>query len=189
MVVPGADRLGSVVVRPMTQDDDVAFSRFMSRVPDGEARFLKESHQEAATALRVDLQPDTRVRRLVAVEPDGDVVGVAGAFPGSGWSSHVAELRVLVSAACRRRGIGRVLARAALVEALNLGCSQAYVEVVAEQEALVAMFQDMGFEPAALLPDFVRDGAGDFHDLMLLTHHIDDQWGVRHVLGLEELVT
>ena len=189
MVVPGADRLGSVVVRPMTQDDDVAFARFMSRVPEGEARFLKESHQEAAAALGVDLRPGTRVRRLVAIEPDGDVVGVAGAFPGSGWSSHVAELRVLVSAACRRRGIGRVLARAALVEALDLGCSHAYVEVVAEQEALVAMFQDMGFEPAALLPDFVRDGAGDFHDLMLLTHHTHDQWGVRHVLGLEELVT
>ena len=46
------------------------------------------------------------------------------------------------------------------------------------------MFQDMGFEPAALLPDFVRDGAGDFHDLMLLTHRADDQRGlVRYSAG------
>ncbi len=163
----------------MRTDDGAAFSRFMSRVPEGERRFLKEDGQDASA----------RVRRVVAVGTDGDIVGVAGAFPGSGWSSHVAELRVLVSVTHRRRGLGRELTRAALVEALDLGCIQAYVEVIAEQEALVAMFQDIGFEPAALLPDFVRDGAGDFHDLMLLTHRADDQRSVRHYLGLEELFT
>ena len=77
---------------------------------------------------------------------------------------------------------------AALLEALELGCSHAYVEVVAEQDALVAMFQDMGFEPEALLADFVRDGTGDFHDLMLLTHRASEQWGRSQVLGLDEVV-
>jgi L-amino acid N-acyltransferase YncA len=187
--VPGADRLGSIVVRRMTHEDGVAFPascRTSLRVSDG---FSRRATRKPQPHLASTLRPDVRARRLVAVEADGDVVGVAGAFPGSGWSSHVAELRVLVSATCRRRGIGRELARAALVEALDLGCSQAYVEVVAEQEALVAMFQDMGFEPAALLPDFVRDGAGDFHDLMLLTHRTHDQWGIHYFLGLEELST
>jgi|SRR5689334_2907051 len=186
MHVPDVDRV-SADVRPMTRDDGPAFARFMERVSEGEQRFLKESHAEAAAALDTDLRPDARVRRLVAVESNGEVVGVAGAFPGSGWSSHVAELRVLVATDRRRRGIGRDLARGALVEALNLGCRQAYVEVVAEQESLVAMFQDLGFEPAALLPDFVRDSAGEFHDLMLLTHRTDEQWGIHHLLGLEGL--
>ena len=171
----------------MTQEDGPAFSRFASQVPEGERHFLKENLQEPVEAF-AGFWRDLNARRLVAVEEGGGIVGVAGAFPGAGWSSHVAELRVLVSATHRRHGIGRALARAALVEALKLGCSQAYVEVVAEQEALVAMFQDMGFEPAALLPDFVRDGAGDFHDLMLLTHRADDQWGLNHVLGLDEVV-
>src|SRR2546422_146770 len=56
------------------------------------------------------------------------------------------------------------------------------------KEELVAMFQDMGFVPAALLPDFVRDSAGDFHDLMLLAHRVDDQWGLHSTLGLDEVV-
>jgi L-amino acid N-acyltransferase YncA len=82
--------------------------------------------------------------------------------------------------------MGRALARAALIEALELGCSHTYVEVVAEQEGLVEMFQDMGFEPEALLQDFVRDTAGDYHDLMLLTHRADEAWGRSRLVGLQE---
>ena len=173
-------------VRPLTENDGAAFVSFLSRVPEGERRFLKEALDEPGTAFDGYFQTD-RARRLAAVDTSGDVVGLAGAFPGDGWSSHVAELRVLVSADHRRRGIGRMLARAAVVEALQLGCTHAYVEVIAEQDSLVAMFQDLGFEPQALLPDFVREGSGQFHDLMLLTLHADAQRNVSKVLGLGEV--
>ena len=79
---------------------------------------------------------------------------------------------------------GPPLGQTALVEALELGCTHAYVEVVAEQEALVSMFQDLGFEPEAILADFVRDGEGEFHDLMLLTHRAQDQVPVSQFLEL-----
>jgi L-amino acid N-acyltransferase YncA len=171
----------------MSQEDSRAFSRFASKVPEGERRFLKEDLDDVEEIAPAQDRAGRRARRLVAADETGGIVGVAGAFPGSGWSAHVAEIRVLVSAAHRRRGLGRDLARAAVVEALELGCSQAYVEVIAEQEALVAMFQDLGFEPAALLPDFVRDGTGEFHDLMLLTLRADDQWRLNQVLGLDEV--
>ena len=151
-------------------------------------RFLKFDLTDPSAAFTAFLG-DSDARRLAAVDEDGSIVGLAGAYPGDGWSSHVAELRVLVSATQRRRGMGRSLARAALVEALKLGCTHAYVEVVAEQEALVSMFQDLGFEPEALLLDFVRDGAGEYHDLMLLTHRADDQWGRTQLLGLDEVVS
>ncbi len=182
----GTDPSNGFVVRPTTQADASAVQRFLMQVPDGERRFLKESLDDSATAL-ASLRA-SEARRLVAVEVDGGIVGVAGAFPGGGWSSHVAELRVLVSATRRRQGLGRALALSALAQALDLGCSHAYVEVVAEQEHLVAMFQDMGFEPEALLADFVRDGAGDFHDLMLLTHRVGEQWARSDLLGLGEVV-
>ena len=107
--------------------------------------------------------------------------------PGEGWSSHVAELRVLVARHARSQGLGRSLARAALVEAQQLGCTQAYVEVVAEQDALVAMFQDMGFLPEALLADFVRDSEGVFHDLMILTHKASEHWSRTHLLADDEV--
>ena len=182
----GLERL--FAVRSLTPEDGPAFARFASGVPDGERRFLKESMENSEDELAAMLGVPG-VRRLGAIEPNGDIVGLAGAFPGSGWSSHVAELRVIVAANQRRRGIGRALAQAALIEALELDCSQAYVEVVAEQEALVSMFQDLGFEPEALLADFVRDGAGEYHDLMLLTHRADEQLSRQKVLGLNEVAS
>jgi L-amino acid N-acyltransferase YncA len=183
---PEAGRELRFAVRPLTPKDGLAFARFATGVPDGERRFLKESLENSEDGWAAMLG-EPGVRRLAATEPGGEIVGLAGAFPGSGWSSHVAELRVIVGAHHRRQGIGRALAQAALIEALELDCSQAYVEVVAEQESLVAMFQDLGFEPEALLADFVRDGAGEYHDLMLLTHRADEQRSRQQVLGLNEV--
>ena len=172
-------------VRLMTGEDAEAFAQFVAQIPEGERRFFKEPVHDAAELLS---GAEPGARRLVAVEPGGVIVGAAGAFPAAGWSSHVAELRVLVAAAHRRHGVGRALARAALAEALKLGCTHTYVEVVAEQEGLVGMFQDMGFEPEALLTDFVRDGEGNYHDLLLLTHRVNDQWSRNQLLGLDEVV-
>ncbi|WP_270889621.1 GNAT family N-acetyltransferase [Pedococcus sp. 5OH_020] len=173
-------------VRALTPADAAAFARFVTAVPEGERRFLKEALDASDTGW-VTMLAEPASRRLVAVGPTGEIVGLAGVFRGRGWSSHVAELRVLVASGQRRRGVGRALARAALITALQWGCSHAYIEVVAEQEGLVAMFQDLGFEPEALLPDFVRDGEGRFHDLLLLTHRVDDQQGRFAVLGLQEV--
>ena len=170
-----------VVLRPLTAEDRTAFIEFIPRVSRGERRFLKEDLADPTKAFDAFL--GDRSRRVVAVDEAGDIIGLSGAYPGEGWSSHVAELRVLVADGHRSRGVGRRLAGAALGEALALGCTHAYVEVVAEQEALVSMFQDMGFLPEALLPDFVRDGGGGFHDLMLLTHRASEHWSRTDVLG------
>ena len=184
MPATGAHPRGSAAIRPLTLDDGQAFALFASRVPEGDRRFLKENLEDPAPDL-AGAHRDTRERRLVAVTESG-IVGVAGAFPGSGWSSHVAELRVLVIPDHRGAGLGRQLARSALVAALELGCTHAYVEVVAEQEALVSMFQDLGFVPEAILADFVRDGEGEFHDLMLLTHRAQDQVPLSQLRELSE---
>lgn len=177
-----ADR--PISVRRLTVADAEEFALFAATVAEGERRFLKEA-LETSESRFATMVSEPGVHRLIAHLPKGVIVGMAGVFLGRGWSSHVAELRVLVSSSHRRQGVGRLLAQAALMEALEQGCSHAYIEVVAEQEALVAMFQDLGFEPEALLADFVRDGNGDLHDLMLLTHRAQDQQ-VHHLL-LDEL--
>ena len=43
MTAPGTDAPDRFSVRPMADDDGPAFSRFVSQVPEGERRFLKEN--------------------------------------------------------------------------------------------------------------------------------------------------
>ena len=121
-----AERSTPFAIRPMTEADASAFAHFVVHLPEGERRFLKESLEDPAKAF-VAFHGDPKARRLVAVDQEGEIAGVAGAFASEGWSSHVAELRVLVSSRHRRKGLGRELARSALVQALQLGCSHAFV--------------------------------------------------------------
>lgn len=171
----------SVVVRGLLPEDRPAWLRFSADVPRGEERFLKEdlADEECFERWRSD------GTWLVAVEGD-DVVGAVSVLPGRGWSTHVAELRLLVGGSHRGRGIGQKLARHGLSKALELGCTHVYVEVVAEQEALISMFRSLGFRPEAVLEDFVRDSEGETHDLMLLTHHAAENWSALSGIGLAE---
>jgi L-amino acid N-acyltransferase YncA len=106
--------------------------------------------------------------------------------PLHGWSSHVGEVRVIVDPDRRGRGIGRTLARRAVIEAAELQLRKMVVEVVADQEATIAMFRSLGFDPEALLTNHVRDQAGALRDLMILAHSVDEQWSSLVVAGIAD---
>jgi hypothetical protein len=99
---------------------------------------------------------------------------VVSVIPELGWSDHVSQLRLLVDPAHRSQGVGREFARAALVQALELGLSKIIVEVVADQQPAINMFTALGFDPEALLHSQFRDRTGDFHDLIILAHRVDE---------------
>lgn len=168
-----------VVRRPVT-DDRASWSEFLTDVPTGEERFFVEDLADRAGFRRWVEDPGMRVAVV-----DGRIAGAAGAHPGRGWSSHNARMSVIVRQSQRGNGIGRELARAALLTAIELGCTHVHVEVVAEQAALIAMFRRMGFEATALLPDFVRDGTGQLHDLILLSHDSPSNWAALTAVGID----
>jgi ribosomal protein S18 acetylase RimI-like enzyme len=117
---------------------------------------------------------------------DGEVVGYVAVVPLHGWSSHVGEVRVIVDPDHRGRGIGRALARHAVTGAIELDLRKMVVEVVADQEATVAMFRALGFDPEALLTDHVRDQSGALRDLMILAHSVEAQWSSMLVAGIAD---
>ena len=175
--------MSDITVRSPAAGDEAALAAFLDAIPEGDRRFLHEDISDPKAVLQRWLA-EARARRLVALG-GSDMVGLAAATPGTGWSSHVAKIEVIVAVSHRRRGLGRALARRVLLTAFHLGCTHVSVEVVAEQAALVAMFEELGFDPEALLRDFVRDSDGGFHDLMVLTHRADDQAGILATAGLD----
>ena len=100
------------------------------------------------------------------------------------WTRHVGELRLVVHPAHRRRRLGSVLARWALLQAAERGLRKLTVEIVAEQEAAEALFRNLGFQPEAVLVDQIRDREGEFRDLLLLAHQLDGNWSGMATLGL-----
>jgi L-amino acid N-acyltransferase YncA len=169
-------------IRAVESSDREAVERFVARVPEGDRTFFKED-VDTPEVLAAWTHPGTA--RVVAVQ-DGAVVGYVALVPLHGWSSHVGEVRVIVDPALRGRGIGRALARRAVLEAVALGLRKMVVEVVADQEATIAMFRSLGFDPEALLIDHVRDQAGALRDLMLLACLVEDQWSSMLVAGIAD---
>lgn len=103
-----------------------------------------------------------------------------------GWSDHVGELRLVVHPARRRAGLGQTLAQHALAAALRADMRKVVVELAADQEHAIAMFSGLGFTGEAPLHDHIRDRQGDFSDLVVLAHHVDEQWSALDAVGVAD---
>src|SRR4029453_19313005 len=135
-------------VEELTAERCDGLLRFFEGLPEGDRTFIKEDVTDPATVR--SWTAEGAGGRWVSVE-DGEVTGYVAVRPLPGWSDHVGEVRLIVSPARRGSGLGRELARRALVEAVRAGLSKLVVEIVAEQGAALALFTDLGFTGEALL--------------------------------------
>ena len=154
-------------IREPSEADLDGLIAFFERVPESERTFFKEP----ATAALAD---------------DGRVVGYVAVVRLSGWSDHVGEVRLVVDPEARGQGLGRGLARWALLQALEADLKKLTVEVVAEQEGAVSMFSGLGFQAEGLLRDHVRDRDGELRDLILLSHSVEDAWSAMETAGIDD---
>ena len=167
-------------IRPIEAADGPALSRFFERIPDSDQTFLKEDLEDPRV-LEEWVLPGAA--RSIAID-DGEVVGSVAVVRLHGWSSHVGEVRLVVDLDHRGRGIGRRLARKAVLDAVDIGLTKLVVEVVSDQAALIAMFRSLGFEPEALLSDHVRDRSGQMRDLIVLANSVDEQFAALATAGV-----
>ena len=173
-------------IRALEARDEQAVDRFLERIPEGDRTFFKEDVDDPDVRAAW-VRPGSRDARLLVFDGD-EVVGYGAVVPLQGWSSHVGEVRVIVDPGNRRRGIGRALARQAVIEALNLGLGKMVVEVVADEDSSVSMFRSHGFEPEALLRDHVRDQKSELRDLMILAHSVEESYASLAATGIADSV-
>ena len=169
-------------IEELAPDGASAISTFLERVPRGEYLFLKEDLDDPAV---MDNWSRNGAQIFLAYLDD-DLAGLLAVIPGLGWSRHVGEFRMVVDPAKRGRGVGAALARQGLVAAVMAGLEKVSVEVLADQEAVAALFRDLGFTPEALLVDHVRDDGGQFHDLLVLSHPVEQTWSTLATIGMVE---
>jgi L-amino acid N-acyltransferase YncA len=161
-----------------------ALLRFFAGLPEGDLTFIEEEVTDPDT-VRSWAAGEGAGGRWVAVD-DGEVTGYVAVRPLPGWSDHVGRVRLVVAPAHRGTGLGRELARRALVEAVSSGLSKLVVDIVAEQGAALALFTDLGFTGEALLVDHIRDRSGQLRDLMVLAHHVRSTWAEMDTVGVTD---
>ena len=170
-------------VRRYTPAGSEAMMRFATSLPREVRNFLKEDASDPVVLDRWAQPSD--IDRFVAIQDD-NVVGYVAIHPLGGWSSHVSEIRVLVTPEARGSGLGQRLVQTAIAVAVEEGKERLVVEVVADQEGTIGMLQANGFVPEALLTDHVRDRQGQLRDLMVLSCRARELAGDLELLGVSE---
>lgn len=155
-------------IREMTANDGDALRSFACALPAHDTLYMRRdiTQQRGIDAWVKDLA-EGLVYSLLAE----DAAGVAGYSTVNlnrlEWTRHVADLRVATADRARGRGLGRLLAREAFNIALALDIEKLFARMTPDQEGARILFQELGFQPEALLKDHVKDREGNYHDLLL----------------------
>lgn len=137
-----------IVIRPMTVADlpgVVEIERLSFTLPWSENSF------------RHELQENEQAHFFVA-EQDGKIIGAAG------YWFIVDECHISTIAShpdWRRQGVGELLLRAMLSQALSLGAVMAALEVRASNEAAITLYRKYGFEVNRVRKRYYRDNLED----------------------------
>jgi ribosomal protein S18 acetylase RimI-like enzyme len=177
-----------VTIVPLEAGHAGALLRFFRSLPAADRTFIKEEVTDPGTVRAwTGTGGDARARRWVSVDGE-EVTGFVAVLPLSGWSDHVGEIRLVVAPDRRGSGLGRELARHALVQGVEAGLTKLVVEVVADQGPALALFTGLGFSGEALLQDQIRDRDGRLRDLMVLAHHVGATWSRMDTVGMADAV-
>jgi ribosomal protein S18 acetylase RimI-like enzyme len=160
--------------RAVTAADEAAVREFVGAIGAADRMFLDDQLLDPNRVAAWVGEP--HATGVVARSLDR-VTGLGSLRQGTGWSAHVAVVRVVVSAADRGRGVGAELVSRLLQLAADRGVTKVVVEVMASNIRAIRLFVQLGFTPEATLRDHVRDSRGNHQDLVVLTQWIDERGG------------
>ena len=160
----------SVMLRPLAAGDRGEMIAFANALPEEDLLFLeRDITQPAEVDLWLREAGEGRLVTLVAWEANA-LIGYSTVDRGSvRWTSHVADLRVVVAQTARDIGVGRLLLELAFEMALDMGVTKVVARMTPEQRGAQKLFQRLGFVNEAVLRDHALDANGVTHDLLVLS--------------------
>ena len=167
-----------IVLRPMEKGDEESLLEFFKKLPEADRRFLRDDVTQRETIHGWVNNMDFReVLPIVAVTKEGEIVGDGTLHMNlHGWSKHVGEIRIVVAASFQRQGLGRLLAKELIQNAVNFGLDKVVAHVMDNQKGALNAFTNLGFIPEATLRKHVTDVNGLKRDLVILSNHVESLW-------------
>ena len=161
-----------VLLRPLASKDRDALVALFASLNAEETQYFRSKVSSREVVASWAEEPDyTRVFPLVAVVGDR-LVGNSTLHLGSGYTRHVAELRIFLDRAFRRRGIGSAMIKAQIEIARKLGLHQVIAEVVETRAQVIHAFERLGFERQFVWHDLFMTPEGDTLDMVVLINYV-----------------
>jgi len=172
-------------LRPMTLDDGERLQQFARQLPPHDLLFLRRDITKPEGIRRwMDAVERGAMYTILCEDEQGIVAYSSLHLTELDWSNHVADLRVATAERARGAGLGRLMTREAFNMALALGIEKVVARMTPDQQGARALFQELGFQPEALLKDEVKDRDGEYHDLLIMACNVDTFLAQRQAFGV-----
>lgn len=174
----------TLAIRAPQAGDEAAMARFAAAASAHDLLFLaRDIRQPKVLAAWLAAQTSGEIQSFIALDGDEVAAMVAAHSDRLGWSAHVWDIRLLVGADWRGKGLGRVLLDRAIGAASAAGAMRLTARMTPDQTAAITLFEESGFRAEALLRGQLRDAEGRSHDLALLAMDLETQSARRAAFG------
>ncbi len=168
----------AVVLRPLEQTDEANLIQFFSNLPEESTAFLKDNVRDPEVVKKFirEHNPET-IWSILALAPDGKIVGDATLHMSHhGWRRHVGEIRVVVGSEFRKQGLATTLIHELVNQAGMRKLKKLEAQMLDNQIGARTAFEHLGFREEARLKNHAMDLSGQLHDVLILTHTVEDLW-------------
>lgn len=117
-----------------------------------------------------------KVCRLIALMGDEIIADGALEIEERDPAKHVGELRLIVSRAFQRKGLGMLMARELHFIGLQKNIKRLIVKMMRPQIGAQRIFQKLGFTEEEVIPGFAKDRTGKYQDLIIMSCDIEDMF-------------
>lgn len=163
----------AVTLRQMTSFDANRIVIFAQSLPTNDLLHLRMDITKPEVVMGWVRNLEAKTTLTIIAEINGETAGYAILHHSElTWQRHLGEIRLLVGPAYRARGLGGALAREIFAIAHEMKLSRIVAQMTPEQKGAIATFEHLGFQPEALLADFVIDREGRTHDLMVMAYDV-----------------
>lgn len=154
------------------RDRVLAFARLLT---EPELSFMRRdiTRPDAVDAWIEDLNQQKAISILV--EDDLRLAGYGTLyFNQFFWNRHLAEVRIMVSANYRNRGLGTRLTSELMLFAQELGLEKVLSYMALDDPNARRMLEAVGFKPEAVLAGWVKTRDNRTHDLLIMSMALHD---------------
>ncbi|MFT7218839.1 MAG: RimJ/RimL family protein N-acetyltransferase [Candidatus Azotimanducaceae bacterium] len=160
---------------------------FTDQLPEHDLMFLSRDIRQKKVVEAWSRSLGTGEIVTIAAMRGEEIVGTTAiVLDKLSWSAHVGELRILITPEAREVGLGRTLIQESFLIGLDLALEKLTVSMLLDQERAITVFEEMGFRTEAMFRDHLKDGEGNKHDLLIMSHDVAGVQSRMQAYGLDQ---